>query len=722
MKSVAEADAFRDYDSAGDVAYNLVASSDGRAFGTGLNQPKLLAGRLPDPRNPREAAVDFTLPGAKVGARLTVPLVGSVRSNTHDPAFSAAPVEVSFTVVGIVAVPGQFPPFGNDSYFTGPNYYLTPAFFAEHGMTLAALDFSLIRLRPGSTASLARQLDALGRGKPVGVTDQMAQADDVRRSTHLVAVSLWLLAALLLLVGLLVFGQLLARQIALEAGDYPALRALGMTGRQLTGLAVLRSVGMGAAGGAIAISLAVAFSPLTPIGLARVAEPSPGVNLDLAVLLVAVAGLVVLSALLSAWPAWREAMRSSVAGTAAQDQKAGRRDLVSESAARVGLPVTATVGLKMALERGRGSTSVPVWSTIGAAAVGIGALVLSLTFGASLDRLLASPPLYGVTWDTEIWNNNGPDAVPAATPIVRSDSAIASAAYIQTGLDVRLNGHDVSGFAFDPVKGNFGASVLSGRAPVARDEVALGSNTESALRSSVGETLQGHAENDRAPSVPVHIVGTVVLPPGDISTHLGDGVMVTRRALVRLAGGSVRSPYVMAVDFRPGIDRAAATADLERRLHSVDSEFFTQPPATPSDLVNFGRIQNLPVLLGSILALFALLTLAHLVVTSVRRRRRDFAVMKVMGFAQADIRRAVAWQASTLGVVAVAIGLPLGVIAGRVAWRYFAMHLGVVPFAVTPTLWVLLILPATLVLANVIAVRPARGASRTAAARILREE
>ena len=99
-------------------------------------------------------------------------------------------------------------------------------------------------------------------------------------------------------------------------------------------------------------------------------------------------------------------------------------------------------------------TNVPVRTTIGGAIVGLGAMVAALVFGASLGHLLGSPRLYGVTWVTEIWNNNGPPAVRTARPVVRADPDIATAAFIQTGIDFRLGGRVISGFAYEPVKGD----------------------------------------------------------------------------------------------------------------------------------------------------------------------------------------------------------------------------------------------------------------------------
>jgi ABC-type antimicrobial peptide transport system permease subunit len=263
--------------------------------------------------------------------------------------------------------------------------------------------------------------------------------------------------------------------------------------------------------------------------------------------------------------------------------------------------------------------------------------------------------------------------------VVRADPDIGTAAFIQTGIDFRLGGHVLSGFAYTPVKGTFAVSMLTGRVPAAVGEVALGASTAAQLGVRPGATLVGNAENEEAPQVPMRVVGTAVLPPGDVSAHLGDGVIVTGPALVRLAGGRARSPYVIAVTFRSGVDTAQGVARLDQRLSAVDKNFLTQPPTTPTDLVNFGRIQNLPLILASALAALALITVAHLLATSIRRRRRDLAILKTLGFTHGNVGRAVAWQATTLAVVTLAVGVPLGVAAGRTAWRVFAGHLGVVP-------------------------------------------
>jgi hypothetical protein len=69
----------------------------------------------------------------------------------------------------------------------------------------------------------------------------------------------------------------------------------------------------------------------------------------------------------------------------------------------------------------------------------------------------------------------------------------------------------------------------------------------------------------------------------------------------------------------------------------------------------------------------------------------------------------------------VAVGLPLGIAAGRLAWIFFANQLAIEPVPVVSPL-VLLAIPAIIVLANAVAAVPARAAVHTQPAIVLRTE
>ncbi len=142
----------------------------------------------------------------------------------------------------------------------------------------------------------------------------------------------------------------------------------------------------------------------------------------------------------------------------------------------------------------------------------------------------------------------------------------------------------------------------------------------------------------------------------------------------------------------------------------------------PDEVGDFGRVDNMPLYITLLFAVAAAAALAHALVAGIRRRRRDLAILKTLGFTRAQVAATVAWQATTIVAVGVLVGLPLGVGIGRFAWRLFAEDLGVAPEAVVPIWLAVLVIPAAVLLANLIAVLPGWAAARTRPAAVLRTE
>jgi ABC-type antimicrobial peptide transport system permease subunit len=120
------------------------------------------------------------------------------------------------------------------------------------------------------------------------------------------------------------------------------------------------------------------------------------------------------------------------------------------------------------------------------------------------------------------------------------------------------------------------------------------------------------------------------------------------------------------------------------------------------------------------LAVFGAATLAHLLVVSVSRRKREIGLLKVLGFVNAQVVSAMTWQASTLALIGIVIGVPLGVVIGRGVWSAFANNLGVVPVSVVPIGLLVVLVAAVVVVANLIAIAPALVATRSKPGDLLR--
>jgi ABC-type lipoprotein release transport system permease subunit len=113
--------------------------------------------------------------------------------------------------------------------------------------------------------------------------------------------------------------------------------------------------------------------------------------------------------------------------------------------------------------------------------------------------------------------------------------------------------------------------------------------------------------------------------------------------------------------------------------------------------------------------------LAQFTVASARARRRDYAVLKVLGLRRAQLRAVALWQASAVTVAALVIGTPLGVAAGRWTWQVFASQAGLSGSAVTP-LQVFWLIPAALAAAALVALPAAHRVAALPAMVTLRTE
>ena len=139
-------------------------------------------------------------------------------------------------------------------------------------------------------------------------------------------------------------------------------------------------------------------------------------------------------------------------------------------------------------------------------------------------------------------------------------------------------------------------------------------------------------------------------------------------------------------------------------------------------IVNYRTMGNTPALLGAGLALGAVVALGLTLIASVRRRRRDLAVLRTLGFNGRQLASIVAWQSSVAVGIGTVVGVPLGIILGRFLWSLFANEIDAVPSPSVPVTSVVIIVVRGLVLANVVAALPGRLAARTPTALLLRAE
>lgn len=720
--------------------HGAVAAVDDR-LGRTINRLKVLEGRMYEPRKAEEIVVGFGVArviGLKVGS--TFPLYDPEELAAAPPEFAeeaaaAAASNITLKVVGIVAGPGEFPP-----QYVGisGSLHMTPAFFARYGNEPASGDAGaergtlFIRLKRGASdvPAFRKAAAAVAPGQFDAFRTAQEMGSLTQRSFHFQALGLWLLAAFGAIATTLVLGQALARQAFLGSTEFATLRALGVGRPHLLLIGVVRAGIIALIGAGVAVLTALALSPVAPIGDARIAEPDPGLAFDATAIGVGAASLIVMALITSAFPAWRAARAPGQAGTAEPDTR-GRPSSVAVAAERTGMSAPVVAGARMALEAGRGRHAVPVRSTLAGVVVGIGVLAAALTFGSSLDHLLDTPELYGVRWDTYVTNYGfGPDLRPV-TERLRNLPGVSELA-IGSQESVEIGGESVPFVAATAIKGNPVPPILDGRFPADDDEIALGTRTLRRLRARIGDRVAVRPPFQGAKDVTYTVVGRTVIPPSGFSPAIpGEGALLTLDGMARggrLAGfdnpdldDDVTDVFVR---FSPGANEREVIAAIAAFMGAAEdpSAIVDQRPDKPADIISFGRVQNLPLLLGLILGFVAAGTLTHTVASSVRRRRTDLAILKTLGFVKGQVRRTVAWQATILVGAALAVGLPAGVAFGRWLWTVFADQLGMVPEASVRATDILLVVPAALLLANAIAAIPGRAAARVRPALVLRTE
>ena len=274
--------------------------------------------------------------------------------------------------------------------------------------------------------------------------------------------------------------------------------------------------------------------------------------------------------------------------------------------------------------------------------------------------------------------------------------------------------------------------MLSGHAFDAPNQVVLGPTTLAELHKHIGDTVI--LDHGLEKPTRLVIVGIATLPAigAGQSLHLeiGTGAVLSEQLIPardRGFGDLPNSPEAVFVRFRASANPAAARRSLDQIATDVANIKGHGPPTVvavqrPAEIVNYRAMGNTPALLGAALAAGAIVALGLTLLTSVRRRRRELALLKTLGFTRRQLAATVAWQASVAVTLGVLVGVPVGIVIGRALWDQFASALHVVPQPTVPALTIALIAIGALAIANLVAAIPGRQAARTKTAVLLHDE
>jgi ABC-type lipoprotein release transport system permease subunit len=383
---------------------------------------------------------------------------------------------------------------------------------------------------------------------------------------------------------------------------------------------------------------------------------------------------------------------------------AGRAVRVSRFATSGPSPMSA-IGLALALrtDRGRGR----IWRAGGATLIATTMFAVTVAFVVSAVALTNDRTRYGLTGDLVVVNQFGNQSEADLMRAFGGDNVEAAAAYTTTPL--RISRHAVPGIAVTPVKGELHPTMLSGRAPSAPDEIALGQETLRGLDARLGgavsvelsELTSAGREVPRDP-LSMRIVGVATFPSvrqsGVDMPRLGNGALITRDAFRRLHGDPRNTPEFTVVRVADGSSTQSVKARTPNGFVDADrtaTEWFTD--AKPAELLHLDLAMR--YLRGAVVVGFLILlaVVMHALWSLVRANTRDLAVLRAMGATPRQTDRIVASQAVPVSALALLVALPIGVAAGRWAFVVFADSLAVVDDATSSPLALLLLIGGTLI-------------------------
>jgi hypothetical protein len=657
-------------------------------------------------------------------------------AQTEAPGFGTARVQpmrrIAMTLTGIAVSPTSI--VEDDADFGSPLGLVTPALTRQ--LLTCCVNYTETALQVADPAENLSALDSLltsfsaHSAIPLTYADVTAIAlGKTDRAVKPLSLALGVFGAIAAVAALLIAGQFLGRQLRLRAEEADVLRAIGASPTAISADGLFGPLGAVFVGAVLAFGVAVALSPLAPLGPVRSVYPTPGVAFDWTVLAGGFAVLLVGLSAVAVWLTYRaaphrlaERARLAVA----------RPSVVAQAVTASGLSVSAATGVRFALEPGSGRTAVPVRSAILGATLAVVVVVTTVVFGASLDRLVSTPALYGWNWNYILLGGGGSGDIPLrpATQALSADHDIAAYAAGYFAL-LAIDGQA------EPILGTTPGApvqppVLSGHGLEGRDQVVLGTQTLAQLHKTVGDSVNLDEGGTRTASL--HIVGTATFPAladaGAQHLEMGQGALVSDSLL----SASARNPFddplagpeAFFVRFRAGVNTQAA----ERRLAAIAkplsnaANFGVFPTAVerPAEIVDYKSMGRTPAILGASLGVGAVVALGLTLLASVRRRRRDLALLKTLGFTSRQLGLAVASQATVAVAIGAVVGIPLGIVIGRLLWDLFARGISAVPSPSVPLGALVLIALGSLVLANVVAALPGRIAARTPTAFLLRSD
>ena len=611
-----------------------------------------------------------------------------------------------FTVVGLAVTASRTPAPISDPAFA----YVLPE--TLHLITPGAVygsDFEHtmrvgVRLRDDVEPSvLFAQMRSLGG--PAGLSTWQNVSEVSKEINQFDVIFLQVFAVFGLFASGLIIANAVGGQVLSQMRDIGVLKAIGFTPRQVSVVLLLQNVGLSLVAGIVGVLAGLLIAPFFLQRSADILGVSAGAPFNPVLTLITLAIVTIIVGVFTVVPAWRAGRVSAIAAlNADNDSRSAGVSRLGKLASALRLPRVAVVGIKDLSRR-----PLRTVMTVVALAIAVVTATFSLGIESTFDQTMDDPTVIGgPPFDIGADRDALPDA--EARAILEANSGIES--YVPTlQTDGRIGNRGFDMWALEGDLNNPSWRMREGRMPSGKGEAAVSTQFAREFGYNVGDTitvLQGGSLESEGTVIPLTIVGRFVSTEGEI-------IHVTRDAIP-----SDEPPTDYLIRVREGADAGSVADEL------ITASRGNLDPEVLSETIDDIRKEWRPVILSLNVVLFVIagINLLSSQLLSIRERRRDFAVLKTVGFTPSQIVGSVFAGSAMLALVGLVVGIPLGLVVTRVILDILSSAAGIgTGVGVLPgVLWLAPLVPIALIVAALASAIPARIASGLKVAEALRYE
>ena len=282
----------------------------------------------------------------------------------------------------------------------------------------------------------------------------------------------------------------------------------------------------------------------------------------------------------------------------------------------------------------RAPRAVPGRIAVGGTVLSVMGVLAAFVFSASVDHLRAEPDLYGWGFDAVIESEDLTDDGATTRPCPQASTPTPTCidrSTLYSQIPITLDGTPTFATAVTDPAESLDPVMVRGDAPRGADELAVGGDT----LASIGARRRRH---DRR------------LARGGRRTGCGSPAS-SRSRCPRDGGSAATGAYlspasVVPLDVPPLLRRQRLVHQRRRarapgrmptshafaaRYRDADTDLYVDLPAPPGEIDRLTAVEDLPRYMAIFMAALAAAAISFATTTTVRQRRRDLAVLRVLG-------------------------------------------------------------------------------------------